>query len=170
MHVPSLKHDCSKCAALCCIVYDFEKSDQFGYDKPAGIPCKFLEGDGACRIHAELDDRGFPGCVRYDCYGAGQRVVQDLFDGVSWQQRPELLEPMSDAFRIMRKLHELLGMLKAARGLGLPAHKIDEIDAMAQRLEIEPLTMEKLTEFADSSVAPEVMRFLAGLREHVAGG
>ena len=30
-------------------------------------------------MHAELRERGFPGCDVFDCFGAGQRVVQVVF-------------------------------------------------------------------------------------------
>ena len=42
---------------------------------PAGKPCPNLREDFRCRIHEQLAERGFPGCVVFDCFGAGQRLV-----------------------------------------------------------------------------------------------
>ena len=96
MHEPSLSADCGQCAALCCAYHAFDSSDQFAIDKPAGVPCPNLTGQGRCKIHASLAEHGFPGCANYDCLGAGQHVVQGVFGGRSWLAEPALKEPMFD--------------------------------------------------------------------------
>lgn len=128
-----LEPDCTKCAALCCVALHIEKSTKFAIDKPAGIQCPNLSLVGRCNIHNRLKKEGFGGCVAYDCLGAGQRVVQDLFDGKSWQEAPTLLQKMSDDFAKMRKIHELLGVLSTAENLKLAAHQ----EAMRQDLVTE---------------------------------
>ncbi|MDN5751100.1 MAG: hypothetical protein L0H64_21755, partial [Pseudonocardia sp.] len=114
-----LRADCARCAALCCVVPAFAKSADFAIDKPAGTPCPNLGsdtggGDFGCGIHDELRDRGFPGCTVYDCFGAGQQVVQVTFGGRDHRSSPELAGPMFAVFPTMRVLHELRWYLTEA--------------------------------------------------------
>ena len=108
-----LRADCANCFALCCVALPFARSADFAIDKPAGTPCRHLTG-WRCGIHDRLRLAGFRGCAAYDCFGAGQRVAQDTFDGRDWRTHPELRAPMFAAFPIMRQLHELLWYLHAA--------------------------------------------------------
>ena len=55
-----LRADCSRCAALCCVVPAFAASADFAIDKPAGVPCPNLQPDSRCGIHESLRPRGFP--------------------------------------------------------------------------------------------------------------
>lgn len=71
-----LDADCARCEGLCCIVLPLARSADFAFDKPAGEPCRHLATDHRCRIHDRLLDSGMPGCVAYDCFGAGQAVTQ----------------------------------------------------------------------------------------------
>jgi hypothetical protein len=134
MHTVSLRPDCASCAALCCVGLAFDRSALFGFDKPAGEPCRNLEPSGGCRIHSELERRGFGGCAAFDCHGAGQYVTQQMFDGRSWRDDPSLLAPMMAAFGAIREAHELLSMLQEARRLPLPQSSRDTLAAMEQRL------------------------------------
>lgn len=104
--------------ALCCVGLAFDKGADFAIDKAAGAPCPNL-AEHLCSIHARLGDEGFRGCTRYDCQGAGQRTVA-LFDGISWRDRAERLHPMLDTFADLRRIHELIALLDAARRLPLP--------------------------------------------------
>ena len=108
----SLRADCTRCFALCCVAPAFTASADFAIDKPAGHPCPNLRSDFRCGIHDRLRPRGFPGCAVYDCFGAGQRVSQVTFGG-----RPELGPRMFAAFGVMRQLHELLWYLAEALSL-----------------------------------------------------
>lgn len=85
-----LRADCSRCAGLCCVAPVFAASADFAIDKPAGVACLDLADDFRCGIHAELRNRGFPGCTVFDCFGAGQRITQETFGGRTWRQAPEL--------------------------------------------------------------------------------
>ncbi len=58
-----------------------QRRADFAIDKPSRTPCPHLAADAGCSIHAELPARGFPGCTVYDCFGAGQHVVQVQFGG-----------------------------------------------------------------------------------------
>lgn len=70
--------DCRRCKALCCILLPFDADQGFAFDKAAAIPCPNLAGNFACSIHSSLAEHGFPGCVRFDCHGAGQYVTELL--------------------------------------------------------------------------------------------
>jgi hypothetical protein len=103
---PDLQADCSRCAALCCQAPAFDAVQGFGFDKPAHCACPNLLPDHRCGIHAELSARGFPGCVAYDCHGAGQWVTEHfghLPQAELWEQ-----------FLRLRPLHALLMLLTLA--------------------------------------------------------
>jgi hypothetical protein len=127
----ALRADCSRCAALCCTVLGFARSDRFAIDKPVGTPCPNLLADLRCGIHSELRQRGFAGCTEYDCFGAGQRVTGQLFPGQDWRSEPRIAGDMGAALLIMEQLHALLWYLAdAADALrlddsGQPARAID---------------------------------------------
>ena len=110
----SLRADCERCFALCCVGPAFSASADFAISKPAGQPCPNLQPDFRCSIHDRLRPRGFGGCAAYDCFGAGQRVAQVTFGGRDWRQAPEIAAQMFDVFAIMRQLHELLWYLTEA--------------------------------------------------------
>lgn len=107
----SLHADCSRCAALCCVAPAFSRSADFAINKPAGQACPNLGGDFGCTIHQELRDQGFPGCAVFDCFGAGQEVVQGVFAGREWRIEPDLATSMFAVFAVMRQLKELLWYL-----------------------------------------------------------
>ncbi len=106
--------DSTRCFALCCVASAFQRSADFAIDKPAGVPCLHLADDHRCTIHDRLVPSGFPGCVAFDCFGAGQRLAQDTFGGRDWRTHPEVAEAMMAAFPVLRGLHELLWYLREA--------------------------------------------------------
>jgi uncharacterized protein YjbI with pentapeptide repeats len=112
-----LSADCTRCAALCCVAPGFAASADFAIDKAAGQPCPHLQVSSLCGIHTTLREHGFPGCVAYDCFGAGQHVVQHTFGGRDWRHDPNLAREMFDVFARMRELHELLWHLHEAEPL-----------------------------------------------------
>jgi uncharacterized protein YjbI with pentapeptide repeats len=78
------------------------------------VPCPHLASDFRCGIHADLRDRGFPGCEVFDCFGAGQQIVQVTFAGASWRAEPAAAGSMFAVLPVMRQLHELLWYLAEA--------------------------------------------------------
>jgi hypothetical protein len=106
-----LKADCARCTGLCCVAPAFDAEQGFGFDKPAHEPCRHLRADNGCAIHAQLATRGFPGCVQFDCHGAGQRISQQFFPGQHWRDSAVTARTMFDAYSRLLPLHELMAMI-----------------------------------------------------------
>jgi hypothetical protein len=109
-----LKPDCERCCGLCCVAPAFARSSDFAINKPAGKPCPKLTADCRCSIHPVLRDEGFPGCVAYDCFGAGQKVTQLTFRGKTWRTAPQIAGQMFEVFGVMQQLHSMLRYLSEA--------------------------------------------------------
>jgi hypothetical protein len=158
-----LRADCSSCAALCCVVPAFARSSDFAISKPAGTPCPNLQRDLRCGIHADLRERGFPGCVVFDCYGAGQHVTQSTFGGHDWRTSPDVADHLGEVFPRMRVIFELRryvaeaaafpragavrNRLEAAwdalaRTVELPLPELLEVDVDAERAQVNALLLE----------------------------
>lgn len=132
MTLPTLSADCSQCAALCCVGLTLDKGPLFSFDKPAGEPCPNLVAH-QCACHAQLDEMGNSGCLAYDCAGAGQRIIQERFNGESWQDDPGLLHGMLRDFAALKPLHERMRQLVEAAQLPLPEELETERRALLQR-------------------------------------
>ncbi len=130
--VADLRADCARCSALCCVALPYAASADFAYDKPAGRPCRHLD-DFSCSIHAQLPERGFPGCTVFDCLGAGQQVTQHTYDGLTWRDRPDLAGEIFAAFLIMRQLQELRWYLRQADRGDQPAEVRRRIRTLAEQ-------------------------------------
>jgi uncharacterized protein YjbI with pentapeptide repeats len=108
------KADCVSCFALCCVALPYAQSVDFAKDKDGGTPCIHLKSDYRCKIHQNLRTSGFKGCTVYECYGAGQKVSQRTFHGVSWGDSPNIADEMFRVFPIMQQLHEMLYYIQEA--------------------------------------------------------
>jgi len=163
-----MRADCARCVALCCVSLAFDRSELFAFDKPAGLPCPHLLSNHRCGIHADLERRGLAGCARYDCFGAGQRVTEELFGGRSWREDPALAVPMFDAFRAMRLVHELLLLLETAGNIPMTpeqARKRGELQHVLQPR--GGWSQGALADFELSSTPSDVQAFLVTLRDQV---
>jgi hypothetical protein len=114
----------------------FERSEDFAFDKAAGQACSFLTKSCRCAIHAERALRGLPGCVVYDCHGAGQRVTR------AFAARPDEDGERDRAFLRVRPPHELMWLVQEALAICPKSdgalcteleHSFLELDALAQR-------------------------------------
>jgi len=110
----NLRADCEKCFGLCCVALYFSTSEGFPIDKDAGQPCLNLQPDFHCCVHNSLQERGFRGCIAFECFGAGQKVSQVSYGGHDWRKVPESAQQMCKVFLIMQQLHELLWYLTEA--------------------------------------------------------
>lgn len=160
--------DCSRCAALCCIMFAFENTEDFAVDKPAGTPCPHLSADRRCKIHDTRAEQGFGGCIKFDCHGAGQRVSQDVFGGRTWQDAPALTLPMLHAFETMRLVVDLEDLLVAANALPLkPDHAAKHADLEHALAAHTPWTQDSLAQLKASNLPDRIRAFAASLGEYV---
>lgn len=160
-----LKTDCSKCAALCCVALAFDKGKEFAFDKNPGEPCRNLSGH-SCTIHERLTNEGLSGCVAYDCLGAGNRVVQEVFGGRSWQKEPRLMRVMMEAFSGMREVHKRIDLLRAAEVLPLEPRDEQARQGFLARLEQTRWSGSELNEF-EVGLALEIDVFFHSIRKSV---
>jgi hypothetical protein len=159
-----LRADCANCVALCCVMLAFDRSSLFAIDKAAGEPCPHLDACGACTIHSERAERGFLGCVNFDCMGAGQRVTQAVFSGRSWMADGALIGPMSEAFGRLLAAHEMLSLLEAAGRLDLSAGDRLALAALRRAVEDAGARAGEI-----DVLRPRIDAYLAGLRAYVEG-
>lgn len=134
----SLRSDCSNCFGLCCVALPYAKSADFALDKDGGTPCSNLQSNYLCSIHQDLIQKGFRGCVAYECFGAGQKVSQIIYEGNDWKDNKALAKEMFDVFPIIQQLHEMLWYLHEA--LGIQAAQPIYNDLLAALEETEHLT------------------------------
>ncbi|CAI9412340.1 pentapeptide repeat-containing protein [Nocardioides sp. T2.26MG-1] len=102
-----LAADCSRCHALCCVLLPYRRDGGFGADKPGGVACHHLREDDRCGIHTDLRERGWPGCVVFDCFGAGQHMTEVTYGGASWRHQEDLGE-MGAVLSVLRLVQEML--------------------------------------------------------------
>jgi uncharacterized protein YjbI with pentapeptide repeats len=167
----NLVADCARCVGLCCVAPALVASADFAISKPAGRACVHLQADSRCGIHDRLLDRGFPGCVAYDCFGAGQRTVALLGPTRSprtlrtyevLHQLHELLFYLADALGrpAARPLHAALTRERSSIASLVSADQLDATDPAAHRAAVAPLLREAST----------LVRSAAGLSSDRASG
>ncbi len=166
-----LRADCDLCFGLCCVAPAFSRSADFAADKPAGQPCPQLQSDFRCGIHADLRERGYPGCSVFDCFGAGQRIAQVTFGGRDWRAEPDSAPQMFAVFTIMRQLHELLWYLTEARDLGAAQPLRPDIErALAETERVTKATASELTAFDVGALRARVDSVLIRVSELARAG
>jgi len=92
------------------VLLPYRRVDGFGQDKDGGVPCGHLTDADRCGIHAELNDRGWPGCVVFDCFGAGQWTTRHTYAGRSWRAGADGVDrgEMAAVLTVQRIIHEML--------------------------------------------------------------
>ena len=110
----------------------FGRSADFAFSKRGGEPCRNLLADDRCGIHHDLLTAGMSGCVRFDCFGAGQHVSQVLYGGRSWRQHPD--PSMFDVFWTAQWLHELLWYAADVLDRDLPESVLVAVAAQARSI------------------------------------
>jgi hypothetical protein len=146
----------------------FDQSEKFGFTKQAAEPCRHLSAKHSCNIHNDLTPKGFAGCVRYNCFGAGQRVFTEIFDSKSWRDHPDEAQTMFDAYRVMHNVHEHLAMLNAAKKLPIDDAQARQIQRFEHELSPKtPWTPASLADFQRAGTFEEIKAFFSGLRDRV---
>ncbi|MGL4762878.1 MAG: pentapeptide repeat-containing protein [Sarcina sp.] len=129
-----LKIDCKNCFGFCCVALYFSKMDGFPKDKVAGDPCSNLNEDFTCKVHSNLREKGLKGCTSYDCFGAGQKVASQIYNGVRWNEKKSLKDEMFEVFLIARQLHEMLWYLNMAYDFESRKEQKVKIEEMIDKL------------------------------------
>jgi hypothetical protein len=143
----------------------FDRGEAFSFDKAADVPCRYLLRSHRCSVHGSLRERGLAGCANYDCYGAGQRLTAEFLRGRSWRDDRGFASHVFDAFRSLKRLHELCALLTRAEGLSLPAAEEDRRRQLLAELESSGgATLESLRSFDVETAEREVLAFLRSLR------
>lgn len=145
----------------------FTRSSDFALNKPAGVPCPNLLADFRCGVHEVLRPRGFPGCTVFDCLGAGQKVAQVTYRGVSWRDDPATAPEMFEVFDLMRQLHEMLWYLGEA-SVRAPAPDVSSL--LAQVEDLSRSDAKTLLTLDVSAVRERVRPVLARTSTHVRDG
>ncbi|BCJ96800.1 hypothetical protein acsn021_43690 [Anaerocolumna cellulosilytica] len=120
--IEELKIDCSKCSGLCCTALFFSEMDGFPEDKAAGKPCINLQSDFRCKVHTELMKRNMKGCIGYDCFGAGQKVTEAIYNS-NWRTEPTKSQEMFNVFLVTFQIHQILYFLAEAKTI-IPAREL----------------------------------------------
>jgi hypothetical protein len=168
MNDAMLRADCSRCAGLCCVAHAFDRSDEFAFDKPCDEACHHLTAAFQCGIHAERSLRGFSGCARYECFGAGQKITE-IYEGRTWRDSPAEAPEMFETFRTLRKVHEQLALLHAAGKLSLPQAATERRQSFEDLLApADGWTVAALRALEIDTVSRDIAAFLASLKDHVA--
>jgi len=162
-----LKADCTRCAALCCVVFAFDKSESFAIDKAAGEICPHLGAAGRCAVFQNRERLGFPGCIAYDCHGAGQVITQTVFRGQHWRDDAGLATRMGAALSVLRRIHEQLLLLETAKRLPLTGTERERLTSLKEKfLPDSEWTETDLSCFPIEEATREVGSFLKDLRHH----
>lgn len=162
-----LRADCARCVGLCCVAPAFDRSPEFAIDKPAGAPCPNLDAENRCRIYADRERLGFAGCVGFDCHGAGQRVVQEIFAGKSWRDHPDLLPAMATAYATMRQVQELSLLLAEASRLPLSDEEAGTLRQIERDLDPpQGWSQEGIAALDVGATTTRMRAFLASLRHY----
>jgi len=106
-----------------------------------------VQDDFGCGIHDQLRPQGFPGCDVFDCFGAGQQVVQVTFGQRNWRASPHVASAMFNTFGVMRQLHELLWYLAESQTLVASGELRDQVDSV--RADVERLTQGSAADLAE---------------------
>jgi hypothetical protein len=140
----ALRADCSRCVGLCCVVPAFRAIQGFGFDKPPHMACRHLANDCRCSIHERRIERGFVGCVGFDCYGAGQRVVKELCVGRNWRATSDSADLVFLAYESFLVLHRLMAALTVAATASTPRSRA--------RLRLRRMAMNRLCHTDDAKL------------------
>lgn len=111
---------------------------------------------------------GFAGCVTYNCFGAGQRVTQEVFNGKTWRENDHLKQQMGAALSVLRRIHEQLSLLRASKKLPLSKEEHSSVEFLENELsQKEKWTEADLQHFPIEQTEKKILSFLSGLRRHV---
>ena len=161
---PDFVSKCENCAALCCVAFPFEKSEAFAENKDADRPCRHLSDKQKCGIHASRSELNYSGCIQFDCYGAGPRVLQDIFELELADRVAAHTSDVLEAFRQLTKIHTALAQLMILDQLSLSPDQNEQFLALYNKLEPQGgWTIDSLLSCKTSKLEAEVHAFAQSL-------
>lgn len=134
---------CDMCSGLCCVALYFSKLDGFPEHKKEGVACSHLQDNFLCNIHACLTQRKLTGCLRYDCFGAGQLVTKNIYSSYTWKETKNPKE-IFEVFQVVYQLQEIVWYLSEASMLSIET-RIDEL--IHEGLELTKQTPQAILSF-----------------------
>lgn len=159
-----LKINCENCSGLCCVALYCARTDGFPENKDAGIPCKYLNSNFQCKVHSQLIDMNMKGCLAYDCFGAGQKVSQDLFSNITWQSNQEKSNLIFDVFLLVFQLHQMEWYLLESLLLDTDKRFSENIEQLIFKIEhVLEKSYENILNFDISSFRLEVNHILKSI-------
>ncbi len=144
MNHTDLQSDCENCLGLCCVAPPFAKSAEFAHSKGEGEPCRNLDHNNRCTIHDDLTDQGYMGCIKFECFGAGQKVANHRFKNQSWRNDHLTAKRMFHVFFIVKAIHQKIKYLKT-EDAPLNAQRISKLERLSSAPEEELLTLDLTT-------------------------
>jgi len=126
---------CEKCSGLCCTALYFAKTEGFPENKPSGKPCKNLMENFRCSIHEDLISSKMKGCLAYDCFGAGQKVTQNIYRQETFRTLPKLADQIFEVYLIVFRLHQMLWYLIEASTIIMDDASKYDIDVLIKENE-----------------------------------
>lgn len=127
------------------------------------MACPHLGGDFGCTIHADRVAKGFSGCLVFDCQGAGQRMVQEVFVNHNWEDPQPITTRVIDAFRILRDVHKLYELVDVSDALPLTESLSKQRAGLLEDLGTQPATEAWLMGFEQSALPKRAMSYLKSL-------
>ena len=103
--------NCKACSGICCVALYYAKSEGFPCDKAPGEVCRYLAKDFKCEIHEGLEKKHLKGCMAYDCFGAGQFVMETFYKETNWRKEPAIKKQLFETFLKVEQLFQMKNYL-----------------------------------------------------------
>lgn len=92
-----------------------------------------------------LHDEASKAVLHTDCFGAGQRVYQDVYQSVNWMTDHEISDEMFSVFLTVRQLHQILWYLVEVSSIVYAKSIIVDVrDLILQNLEMTKLSSNEI--------------------------
>lgn len=167
MNDGTMRADCTRCAALCCVALALTPAQGFAIEKPNGKACPNLTNNNQCCIYDQRQNHGFQGCIKFDCLGAGQIITQDVFGGRNWREEPDILPGMVKTFGVMREIQEFKTILASAAKLPLTTKEQNILDNFLDALHPQNAWSQKaLDDYSKSETKHHIKRFITRLKPY----
>lgn len=135
--------DCGACSGICCAALYYAKSEGFPCDKAPGEACRYLAKDFKCQIHDALGKKHLKGCMAYDCFGAGQFVMETFYKNTNWRKNPAIKDQLFETFLKVEQLFQMKNYLLQTAAMAPASALRGEVEGLLK--ENEALTLKAPT-------------------------